>query len=54
MFLEERTNQSKEIKDFLGAFQQQREATAARMAQMSAEYRAELEQQKLDAKKVYE
>ena len=43
MFMEEQKNQSMEMKNIMGAFQQQRDATAQRMANMSAEYREELE-----------
>ena len=42
------------MKNIMGAFQQQRDATAQRMANMSAEYRAELEKQKQEAKRIYE
>ena len=44
MFQEERANTNAEMKEFLKTFQKQKEETAARLANLPPEYRAELEE----------
>ena len=48
---EERHKANKEMRSFLSSFQQESQATAARLADLSPSYRAELEEQKQQAKR---
>lgn len=54
MFQEERASANAEMKEFLKTFQKQKEETAARLAKLPPEYRAELEEQKNEAKRGHE
>ena len=54
MFQEERAGANAEMQDFLKTFQKQKEETAARLANLPPEYRAELEEQKNEARRVHD
>jgi len=51
---DERVKANEEMKHFLKSFQQESEATAARLADLSPSYRAELEEQKQQAKRQFD
>ena len=54
MFQEERAGANAEMQDFLKTFQKQKEETAARLANLPPEYRAELEEQKNEARRAHD
>ena len=54
MFQDERASANADMKEFLKTFQQQKEETAQRLAGLTPQDRAELEEQKAEAKNTHD